>query len=384
MPLWTVKYAPQVVDDIAGNDESKSLAKKWALEWSRGKKQKPLLVYGPSGSGKTALAHALASEFGWTLVESSSSDVRNEKALDRKFGSASTSGLFGMRLLVIDDLDSVFDRGEVPALLELLSSAEQPMVLCANDVWDPKLSKIRAECIKVELKKINKTTVKSVLKKIAEAEKIPFETAEFQKYVEEIAESCGGDLRGAIIDFQSGFVSERERGQDVFKNVAAVLKGSFNSALQVEPDDFDLFLRWIEENIPNEYEKPDDVARAFDAFSRSDVFKGRIMRRQNYGLLKFVRAMAFGGVAAAKKEPYRKFSSYQFPSIIRMLGASKGERALIKSISAKAGEKMHSSDKDAFQSLVLLDSPGSLAGYFGLTEDEEKFLKDLLKERSGK
>src|SRR3989344_3293842 len=118
--MWTVKYAPRSVDEIAGNDEPKALVKKWALEWGRGKRQKPLLVSGPSGVGKTEWAHASAIEFGWTLVESGSSDVRNEKSLQKHFGLGASAGLAGVRLLLIDDLDSVFDRGEVPAMLELL------------------------------------------------------------------------------------------------------------------------------------------------------------------------------------------------------------------------------------------------------------------------
>ncbi len=376
--LWTVKYAPQTVDEIAGNDEGKAFVKKWALEWDRNKKQKPLLVSGPSGSGKTALAYALAKEFGWVLVESGSSEVRNEKSLQKRFGHGTTHGLMGRRLLLIDDLDSVFDRGEVPALLELLSNASQPVLLCANDVWDPKLSKIRAECSRVELKKINKTAVRKVLLEICAKEKL----SGLEETVEEIAVSCKGDLRAAIIDLQSGFVSEREREADVFKMLSSLFKGSFNEALKLEPENFDLFYRWIEENIPAEYESNSEIAKAYDWFSKADVFKGRISRRQNWGLLKFVRALALGGVASAKKAPYRKFSRYQFPSIVRMLGASKGERSMVKEISLKAGGKMHCSSKQAFSSLLFLPSNAWVP--FGFTEEEQGLLKELQKERSAK
>ncbi|MEM4254802.1 MAG: AAA family ATPase [Candidatus Norongarragalinales archaeon] len=374
--IWTVKHAPKSVDEIAGNDEAKAHAKKWALDWARGKRQKPLLVSGPSGSGKTALVRAIAIEFGWILVESGSSDVRDEKRLSKQFGLGTTGGLWGTRLLFIDDLDSVFDRGEVPALLELLSSASQPTILCANDVWDPKLSKIRSECARVELKKINKAEVRRVLQGICEKEKLGVG----KEKIDEIVEACGGDLRAAIIDLQSGFVSEREGKEDVFKTLSSLFKGSFDGALKLEPEDFDLFYWWIEENIPAEYESNEEIAQAYGWLSKADVFKGRISKRQDWGLQKFVRALALGGVASAKKTPYRKFSRYQFPSIIRMLGSSKGARGMVKEISLKAAAGMHCSSRQAFSSLLLL--PPSSWESLGLNEEEKSFLKELQDERS--
>ncbi|HIH20907.1 TPA: replication factor C large subunit [Candidatus Micrarchaeota archaeon] len=368
--LWTLKYSPKKVEEIAGNDEAKTAIKKWALEWARGKKQRPLLVHGPSGVGKTAVTRALAEEFGWILVETGSSEVRNEKGLSKQFGEAGAEGLFGKRLLVVDDLDAVFDRGEVQTLLKLLDGASQPVVLCANDVWEPKLAPLREACTRVELKRINKTTVKAVLGRIAKEEQMGEEIT--PDTIASIADFCKGDLRAAIIDLQAGFSSEREQEEDVFKSLIAVFKGSFNKALESEPQDYELFLKWVEENIPIEYEKPEDVAEAFKWFSKANVFRGRIYKRQDYGLMLYERALALGGVAAAKSQPYSKFSRYQFPAVIKMLSRSKAERQALKKISLDAAQKLHCSSKEALQTLLAM--PEKTWEAMGFCKEEQAIL----------
>ena len=50
--------------------------------------------------------------------------------------------------------------------------------------------------------------------------------------------------------------------------------------------------------------------------SKADIFDGRIKRRQYYGLLKYSSVLMTYGVAAAKKEKYKKFTRYRFPSFL--------------------------------------------------------------------
>ncbi|HQT45448.1 MAG TPA: replication factor C large subunit, partial [Candidatus Micrarchaeota archaeon] len=50
------KYRPAKFDEFLGNRDAVDMVRKWALEWARGNRQKPLIITGPCGSGKTTLA----------------------------------------------------------------------------------------------------------------------------------------------------------------------------------------------------------------------------------------------------------------------------------------------------------------------------------------
>lgn len=375
--LWTVKYSPSSLSECAGNDEAREELREWAMRWKAGKPQKPLLLAGPTGCGKTACAHALAREMNWLLVETNASDLRDKENLQRVYGlSSASAGLFGQkRLFLFDEVDGAFDRGEVPELYAIVRTASQPVLLTANDAWNPKLAQLRAACKIVDFKAVNTTGVKKVLREIAGKEKAGVEL------VDEIASECKGDLRSAINDLQAGFASARERKLNIFNAVGRILKTmSYAEAIKAGEEsevDFDLLSRWLEENIVNEYEKASDVAKAFDALSRADVFSGRKLKRQHHALLKYERALTLAGVALAKQERYQKFARYAFPSYVKQMAAAKAVRQALAEIASKAAKKMHCSKRDAGLSLAFLAHCRGLSDFLELSEEQSALLKSL-------
>ncbi|HLD76138.1 MAG TPA: AAA family ATPase, partial [Candidatus Norongarragalinales archaeon] len=269
--LWTDKYAPKNLGQIVGNSEALAKIKSWALDWQRGKKLAPLMLYGPPGVGKTATVRALAEEMGWALVETNASDLRDGQTMKKLLGAASgASTLYGgIRLVLIDEVDAALDRGQVPELNKVLTEALQPILLTANDLWEPKITPLRALCTKIEFKKVSKAEVRKRLEAVLLAENCSHDLAPY-------LDNAQGDVRAALLDLQAGVPGLRERQINVFEGIRRVFKAkTFKESLSAQDDsavDLDLFLRWIEENIPAEYESAEEVADAFDKMSRADVF----------------------------------------------------------------------------------------------------------------
>ncbi|MEK6843482.1 MAG: replication factor C large subunit [Candidatus Micrarchaeota archaeon] len=391
--IWLQKYAPLTLKEIAGNEDAKEEMRKWALEIERGKKAPPLLLHGTYGVGKTSAARALANEMGWDILETNASDLRDSENLKKLYGmSSTTTSLFGnRRLILIDEIDSVSDRQEFAALMQIIKDSEQPIALIANDIWDQKLSSIRFICKQIEFRKINSASIR---KKLAEIELL--ENITDGEIAETIAKNASGDIRGAINDLQatqnsiySETINKRDRESNIFEAVRAVFKTmKYSEALKAgegyNTSEYDLFIKWLDENIALEYEDIAEQAMAYHWLSRGDIFKGRIMARQNWGYLKYVYAISTAGVALSKKDTYRKFSKYQFPSAIKMLGQTKKNRDLLKGLKRRLAKKIHVSLDDAREFLPILTGIDGFNGYMELTEDEISFSSELYKHEKDK
>ncbi len=397
---WVIKYRPRKLKDLAGNKEAVTRIEKWFSSWKPGKKA--LLLVGPPGVGKTTAALALAEERGLDLLEMNASDTRNKSGIDRIAGLASQYGsLFSSgRLILIDEIDGMtkYDRGGTSELVKVIKNSQFPIILTANDDYATPVRVIIPYVEVVKFKRVNALTIKSVLKKIAAKEGVEVD----DEILDKISKNASGDLKSAINDLQAlaegsrhvekkdvDLVFTRDREQDIFQALKIIFKTeSFKTAksailnLDVDPD---MLKAWLEENIPNEYEKPHEVANAYYWLSRADIFSGRIIRRQSWSLLSYVLDFMTAGVALSKDEMYRKFTRYQFPATIRYLSKTKSKRQLEKSLAMKIGEKLHASTNEVIteylpfirtmMKLKKLDV-SRFAEHYGLTEEELSVLRD--------
>ncbi len=380
---------PQSLSSLVGNPTAFSRAREWAVKWASGSPQKPLLVCGPTGCGKTALAHALANEFCWELFEFNASDLRNEEAVSGLLShSAQSSSLFGSRrLILIDDADSLSgkgDRGGTGAMAKMLQTARQPVIITAQNFWGKELSPLRAHCEPLELRRVQVGAIAALLKKLAAQHKL----ALTPEQIEKIAQASGGDVRAALNDLQGGnSLATRDSEKGIFETVRTIFKSekyaeSRTAAFSSETER-DMLKWWVASNLPLEYDRPFDLAEAFNSLSRADVFDGRITRTQYWGYLRYSTDHLSAGVSTAKSAPYHKYTALAFPEYIRSMGSSKSGRTLRKSVLKKIAASCHCSLPQATTYLQQLEfvakkSPEDLP-IFNFDEDELDFLANKSK-----
>jgi replication factor C large subunit len=396
---WIKKYAPAQICDIP---QANAVKLKKFVQGFKNEKKSSALLYGPAGSCKSCAVYALAKELNLEVVEVNASDVRNADQINEKLGNAlkQQSLFFRGKIVLVDEVDGISgnqDRGGIPALVKLLVKSAFPVVLTANDPWNKKFNKVRSSSVMLEFAAPDHLAVYGILKNICEKEKVPFD----EPALKMLARRSGGDLRGAINDLQSlsqgnkkitsdilDSLGERNKEESisqalikVFKSTdPAVARGAFDS-VNLNVDDV---MFWVEYNCPREYKKPQDIARAFDALSRADVYRGRIRRRQHWRFLAYVFALMSAGVAAAKDAKYAGAIKYMQTTRLLKMWQAKMKYGLRKSIASKIAEKTHCSTKRALESTLPYlqqvfkndsDTAVKLAFELDLDEKEVEWLK---------
>ena len=399
--LFTDKYFPKSFDEFIGNVEIVEEVRKWAEAWVKGQKEKPILLHGAPGLGKTALAHLVAKEMNWQIFEMNSGDLRNKDNIEKIAGAATgNSSLFGTkRLILIDEIDSLQsrDRGGAGAIMSIIKTTNNPIILTANNIYgDKKLVPLRSLTKMLEFKKINYLSIAKSLRSICEKESIVFDPDE----VKELAKNSGGDYRSALLDTQSlsptitmETVTElfpRMKKEKIFSVMAKIFKGHDMRGIQQMVNNSevssDLLLRWVEENIPRQFDER-DAPKAFDILSRSDIFQGRIYRRQHYGFLKYVFFLSTVGVGLSREKDYTGWKPFQFPTLLSSLSASTTKIQQRKATAKKIGSKTHTSIRDGMQDLPFLslimknkEIAPSLTNYFEFDEKDLAFLLETKKD----
>ena len=253
----------------------------------------------------------------------------------------------------------------MPAIIKLIKISKFPVLLVALDIWDKKLMALKFCCESVEFKKVHPLTVKNHLKSVLEREKVKCAP----EVIYFIAKNSDGDLRAALNDLDVlirgkkeitkedlKFIEERPKESRIFSTIQQIFRAdsakSAKELFEAGDLDFETLKLWLDENIANEYHNPEEIAAAYDAASRSDVFRGRILRRQEWSLYKYVLDLEIAGISAAKRAPSNSFTRYNPPSKINALFRTKAERALLKSVALKIAKKSHTSSHIAQQTYI--------------------------------
>jgi len=352
---WVAKHTPKQGKDIPQPEQMDKL-RDFLTDFKKQKK-KAALLYGPTGTCKTSAVIALAKELGLELIEVNASDSRNKDSINEKIGNAlkQQSLFFSGKIILVDEVDGVSgtkDRGGIPALVSLIANAAFPVVMTSNDPWDKKFNSLRTKSLMIEFPALSHIAIFEVLKEICLQEGIEYEELSLKS----LARRSGGDLRAAINDLE--IVSciakkvdknsieafgDRDKLEAIHNALIKILKNS-DPAIAVKALDnvnmnFDEALLWIDHNTAKEYKKPADLARAYDAISRADVYRGRIRRWQYWRFLVYVNALLTAGVAVAKDEKYPGMIQYVRTTRLLKIWQANMKYAKRKAIAQKLSEK---------------------------------------------
>ena len=358
---WTTKHKPNSISEIVGNPSAIKILSDWIDSWKKGiPKKRAAFLYGAPGVGKTVTVEALAHDLNMELVEKNASDYRTEDAINRFAGLASQYGsLFGgRRIVLLDELDGLMgnaDKGGVKAITNVIKTARCPVILIANNAYDPRFRTLRSYCILIEFKKPYASSVVKRLSRICEDEEIQVD----ESALKFIAQRSGGDFRSAVNDLQAlaqgkkrllyddvSWLAYRDRQESIFSVLRMIIYGRTSNGAKQAVDmadvDIDMLFEWIYENAPAHFGEPHDLARAMNALSMADVYRGRIRSSQDWSLTRYVIDFMTAGVAMARlNSKVHGWIPFKFPSRIMMLSKSKAERSMRSTLGFKIKRKCH-------------------------------------------
>ncbi|PBO85349.1 MAG: replication protein C [Thaumarchaeota archaeon] len=353
--MWSEKYRPQIISDMVGNEEPRTAIMEWFVKWKKG--TKPLLLVGPPGIGKTTMAFLVAKQFGYDMIGLNASDVRSKSRINEilmpVLGNVS---VLGTPMIFVDEVDGLHGRGDyggATALVDILKEPTVPIVIAANDDTLEKMKNIKKVVKTISFKRIPPRLLRVYLENILKKEDVKLSPGSLIKVISK----SRGDIRSMINLTQSlvtGFNPQTETSFEkinVEDGVNAFFKAnsidearSVLYSMQINPrEKINAFYSSI---VTSNLDNP-TLAKYLETISDADMIYGKIMKTQNWRLLRYLNDILIKLYKNDDRIRYTKYNlSWPLLNRIRWDGAK------IKSLSSVMAKKLHLSSS-AFVTICL-------------------------------
>ena len=353
--MWSEKYRPQIISDMVGNEEARAAIIEWFVKWKKG--TKPLLLVGPPGIGKTTIAYLVAKQFGYDMIGLNASDVRSKSRINEilmpVLGNVS---VLGTPMIFVDEVDGIHGRGDyggASALVDILKEPTVPIVLAANNDTSDKMKSIKKVVNTIYFKRIPPRLLRVYLENILKKQSTKLSPGALIKVIDK----SKGDIRSMINLTQSletGFNPQTEQsfesvnvedGVNAFFKANSVEEArSVLYSMRIDPrEKINAFYSSI---VTSELDSV-SLAKYLEIISTADVLFGRIMKTQNWRLLRYLNDTLIKLYQNDDRIRYSKYNlSWPLLNRIRWDGAK------IKSLSNIMARKLHLSSS-SFVTLCL-------------------------------
>ncbi len=353
--MWSEKYRPQIISDMVGNEEPRAAIMEWFAKWKKG--TKPLLLVGPPGIGKTTMAFLVAKQFGYDMIGLNASDVRSKSRINEILNPVlGNVSVLGTPMIFVDEVDGIHGRGDyggAAALVEILKEPTVPIILAANNDALEKMKNIKKVVKTIPFKKIPPRLLRIYLENILKKENAKLSPGSLIKVIDK----SRGDIRSMINltqSFVTGFNPQTENSFETINvedGVNAFFKAnSFEEArivlysMQIDPrEKINAFYSSI---ITSDLDNS-TLAKYLKIISKADMLYGKIMKTQNWRLLRYLNDILITLYQNDDRIRYSKYNlSWPLLNRIRWDGAK------LKSLSSIMAKKLHLSSS-AFVAIGL-------------------------------
>jgi len=353
--MWSEKYRPQIISDMVGNEEARAAITEWFVKWKKG--TKPLLLVGPPGIGKTTIAYLVAKQFGYDMIGLNASDVRSKSRINEILTPVLANvSVMGTPMIFVDEVDGIHGRsdyGGASALVDILKEPTVPIVLAANSDDSDKMKGIKKAVKTIQFKKIPPRLLRVYLENILKKQSATLSPGALIKVIDK----SKGDIRSMINLTQSLVTGFNPQTEKTFENInvedgvnAFFKANSIEEArsvlysMQIDPrEKINAFYSSI---ITSELDSG-TLAKYLKVLSEADMLFGRIMKTQNWRLLRYLNDILIKLYQNDDRIRYAKYNlSWPLLNRIRWDGAK------IKSLSSVMAKKLHLSSS-SFVTLCL-------------------------------